>query len=171
MKTLQINQNENEQKKGKRHAQDAAEHTDRRSEQKIADCPRGSTDLARDLVGLRQSLANGGIILRQGVHAVADPFPNVRRVLNEAVDLIRQRRNGEEDNRPGDREQSEHDQSDRRHSRKAMSLQPDNDWIQDHRQEKHDREKQQDRLKRKQNEGEDNEEDQESDDSPGTAVA
>jgi len=95
----------------------------------------------------------------------------VRRVLNQTIDLMGERWDGKEDYRAGHGKQCEHNQSDRRNSREAMSLQPDNDRIQDHGEQKYDCEKQQERLERTQNKREDNEKDDKPEDAPSAAVA
>ena len=73
---LRIDEDEDEQQKRERHADHAADQAKRRSQKNVSDRAHGGADLARDFVGLRQSIARRGITFRERIHARANSLPD-----------------------------------------------------------------------------------------------
>ena len=77
--------------------------------------------------------------------------------MDEFLDLSSQRRNGEKEDGDGDGDQREEHQGDAQDSRNVALLQPINEWVENHREEKNDGEKQKDGTQRTKNRPSDDE--------------
>src|SRR5207248_11549839 len=123
-----------------------------------------------DFIATWLRVANPWISLSERFYAHANALPNLRQTLQQLLAVSGQRRNRKEDDCSSDDNRRKHQEDHTRKTLNVMLLQPDDDRVKNHGEEKNDREEQDHRLKRPQNEPEDNEQKDQPDNVPSAAV-
>src|SRR5207248_9276194 len=123
-----------------------------------------------DFIATWLRVANPWISLSERFYAHANALPNLRHTLHQLLALSGQRRNRKEDDCSSDNNKRKHQEDHTRKTRNVMLLQPDDDRVKNHGEEKNDREEQDHRLKRAQDQPRHNKQKDQPDNVPSAAV-